>query len=211
MGHITSSQGISASVDAVFAYVDDYRNTTKYMKDLTKWAPAGSLTHGKGASFQVAMKAGPITLGSVVDITTWAENSAIGWSSTDGLRQRGQWSFKADGERTKATFDLDYELPGGIAGRLLSRAADPIVRGNIDKSVRNLKSQVERAVRTPGNKATDPPTTATPEAAAPTQAAPAPPTSAKAAGAASKPAAARKRATPRKSATPRKPPARSKD
>jgi uncharacterized membrane protein len=210
MGHITSSQGISASVDAVFAYVDDYRNTTKYMKDLTKWAPAGSLTHGKGASFQVAMKAGPITLGSVVDITTWAENSAIGWSSTDGFKQRGQWSFKADGERTKATFDLDYELPGGIAGRLLSRAADPIVRGNVDKSVRNLKSQVERAVRKPVTNAASP-QTATPEAAAPPQAAPAPRTSAKAAQAASKPVAARKTATPRKRATPRKPPARSKD
>ncbi len=209
MGHITSSQGISASVDAVFAYVDDYRNTTKYMKDLTKWAPAGALTHGKGASFQVAMKAGPLTLGSVVDITTWAENSTIGWSSTDGFKQRGQWSFKADGERTKATLDLDYELPGGIAGRLLSRAADPIVRGNVEKSVRNLKSQVERAVRKPVTNA-DPPQTATPEAAA-TQVAPAPRTSAKAAKAASKPAAARKTATPRKSATPRKPPARSKD
>jgi hypothetical protein len=106
--------------------------------------------------------------------------------------------------------DLDYELPGGIDGRLLSRAADPIVRGNIDKSVRNLKSQVERAVRKPVTNA-DPPQTATPEAAAPSQAAPASRMSAKPAKAASKPAAARKTATPRKSATPRKPPARSKD
>jgi uncharacterized membrane protein len=207
MGHITSSQGISASIDAVFAYVDDYRNTTKYMKDLTKWAPAGSVTHGKGASFQVAMKAGPITLGSVVDITTWTENSTIGWSSTDGFKQRGQWSFKADGERTKATFDLDYELPGGIAGRLLSRAADPIVRGNIEQSVRNLKTQVERAVREPIIKA-DPPKTPPLEAAAPARAAAAPRTSARPAKAASKPPAARKTASPRKSASPRKPTSR---
>jgi hypothetical protein len=177
------------------------------MKDLTKWAPAGSVTHGKGASFQVAMKAGPLTLGSVVDITTWAENSAIGWSSTDGFKQRGQWSFKADGESTKATFDLDYELPGGIAGRLLSRASDPIVRGNIDQSVRNLKTQVERAVRKPIIKA-DPPKTAPLQAAAPTRTAAAPRTSARPAKAASKPPAARKTASPRKSASPRKPTSR---
>jgi uncharacterized membrane protein len=207
MGHITSSQGISAPIDAVFAYVDDYRNTTKYMKDLTKWAPAGSVTHGKGASFQVAMKAGPLTLGSVVHITTWTENSTIGWSSTDGFKQTGQWSFKADGERTKATFDLDYELPGGIAGRLLSRAADPIVRGTIEQSVRNLKTQVERAVREPIINA-DPPKTAPLEAAAPPRAAAAPRTSARPAKAASKPPAARKTASPRKSASPRKPTSR---
>jgi len=208
MGHITSSQGISASIDAVFAYVDDYRNTTKYMKDLTKWAPAGSLTHGKGASFEVAMKAGPITLGSVVDITTWAENSAIGWSSTDGFKQRGRWSFKADGERTKATFDLDYELPGGIAGRLLSRAADPIVRGNIDQSVRNLKTQVERAVHKPVTTA-DPPKTAPPKPSGRTKkAAPAPQASAETDTAASKLPAVRKKASPRKSAPSRKPTSR---
>ena len=52
MSHITTSEEIAAPVEAVFAFVDDHRNTTKYMKDLTKWAPAGSKTHGKGAQFQ---------------------------------------------------------------------------------------------------------------------------------------------------------------
>lgn len=203
MGQITSSQVISAPVEAVFAYVDDYRNTTKYMKDLTEWTPAGSLTHGAGASFRVAMKAGPITLASVVDITTWTENSSIGWRSTDGFRQAGQWSFKPDGQRTRATFDLDYELPGGIAGRLLSRAADPIVRGNIDESVRNLKALVERAVRRAATAADSP-------AAAPRKRPDRPP-SARPSPAASpgkaipKAPASRKTQSPRKGANRRKP------
>jgi uncharacterized membrane protein len=147
MGHITCTERIAAPVEAVFAYVDDHRNTIKYMKDLTKWAPAGSKTHGKGARFQVAMKAGPMTLSSVVDITTWTENRAIGWTSLDGFRQTGKWSFEKDGDGTEATFDMEYELPGGIAGRMLSRAAEPIVRGNIEQSVRKLRSQVEKSAR----------------------------------------------------------------
>jgi uncharacterized membrane protein len=145
MGHITTSEEIAAPVEAVFAFVDDHRNTTKYMKDLTKWAPVGSKTHGKGAQFQVAMKAGPMTLSSVVDITTWTENRTIGWKSIEGFKQTGKWTFKPSAGGTDATFDMDYELPGGIAGRMLSRAADPIVRGNIEASVRNLRSQVERS------------------------------------------------------------------
>jgi uncharacterized membrane protein len=143
MGHITCSAAIAAPVVTVFAYVDDHRNTTKYMKDLTKWAPVGAKTHGKGAKFQVAMKAGPMTLSSVVDITTWTENCAIGWTSLEGFKQKGRWSFSEDGAGTQATFDMDYELPGGIAGRMLSRAAEPVVRGNIEQSVRALKRQVE--------------------------------------------------------------------
>jgi uncharacterized membrane protein len=147
MGHITTSEEIAAPVEAVFAFVDDHRNTTKYMKDLTKWAPVGSKTHGKGAQFQVAMKAGPMTLSSVVDITTWTENRAIGWKSIEGFKQTGKWTFKASAGGTEATFDMDYELPGGIAGRMASRLADPVVRGNIEQSVRNLRSQVEKGAK----------------------------------------------------------------
>ena len=144
MSHITVTEEIDAPVEAVFGYVDEHTNTTKYMKDLTKWAPVGSKSHGKGAKFAVAMKAGPLTLSSVVDITTWTENRTIGWVSIEGFRQKGRWSFAPTDSGTEATFDMDYELPGGFAGRVVSRAADPIVRGNIEQSVRNLRTQVEK-------------------------------------------------------------------
>jgi uncharacterized membrane protein len=154
MGHITISQDIAAPVKAVFDYVDEHSNTTKYMKDLTKWNPVGPNSHGKGAKFAVAMKAGPMTLSSVVDITTWTQNTAIGWTSVEGFKQKGKWTFTSRGDGTKATFDMEYELPGGIAGRMVSRVAEPIVRGNIEQSVRNLRSQVEKRAGKPASKAT---------------------------------------------------------
>lgn len=144
MGHIVISEVIDAPVEVVFGYVDDYRNTTKYMKDLAKWKPTGSTTHGKGAQFEVGMKAGPTVLSSVVDITTWTENRAIGWTSRQGFKQTGKWSFKPKGEQTEATFDMEYEFGGGIAGRMLGRAAEPIVRANLHQSVRTLKTQTEK-------------------------------------------------------------------
>jgi uncharacterized membrane protein len=144
MGSITIHETVDAPAEAVFEYVDDYRNTTKYMQGLTKWKPTGSTSHGKGAQFEVAMKAGPSTLGSVVDITTWTENRAIGWKSIEGFKQKGQWAFKAKGEQTEVTFTMEYELPGGIAGRMLARAADPIVRSNLERSARKLKEQAEK-------------------------------------------------------------------
>ncbi len=145
MGRITVSETIDATVEDVFAFVDDYRNTTKYMKDLVKWKPATDVTHGKGAKFDSALKAGPSTLNSTVDITTWTENKTIGWKSVAGFKQTGKWSFKAIGDdQTEATFDMEYEFGGGIAGRMLGRAAEPVVRQSLGQSVRNLKSQVEK-------------------------------------------------------------------
>jgi len=144
MGHITIEKTINAPVTTVFAYVDDYRNTTKYMKDLVKWQPTGKVTHGKGAQFDVGMKAGPTTLTSVVDITVWAENKSIGWNSREGFKQIGKWGFTPHGERTDVTFALDYEFGGGIAGKLLGRAAEPIMRGNLQRSVDTLKMNTEK-------------------------------------------------------------------
>ncbi len=166
MGRITIDMTINAPVATVFAYVDDYRNTTKYMKDLVKWQPTGKVTHGKGAQFAVGMKAGPTTLTSVVDITTWSENTAIGWHSNEGFKQIGLWAFLPKGEKTKVTFDMEYEFGGGIAGKLLGRAAEPIVRGNLQRSVETLKLHTEklgprRSVVKPDPKATTKPATKT--------------------------------------------------
>src|SRR5437879_4388653 len=144
MGRITIDENIKAPVETVFAYVDDYRNTTKYMKDLSKWQPTGSVTHGKGAQFAVGMKAGPTTLTSVVDITTWAENRAIGWVSREGFKQTGKWAFSPKGTSTGVTFDMEYEFGGGIAGRMLGRAAEPFVSANLVKQVARLKEHTEK-------------------------------------------------------------------
>jgi uncharacterized membrane protein len=170
MGRITIDMTINAPVATVFAYVDDYRNTTKYMKDLVKWQPTGKVTHGKGARFDVGMKAGPTTLTSVVDITTWLENKAIGWDSNEGFKQIGMWAFKPKGDKTQVTFDMEYEFGGGIAGKLLGRAAEPIVRGNLQRSVETLKLHTEKIVAAkPGAKAgAAPATKSTPRSGAAT-------------------------------------------
>jgi uncharacterized membrane protein len=144
MGHITVTRTIDAPVETVFAYVDDHRNTTKYMKDLTKWQPAGSVTHGKGAQFDVAMKAGPKVLDSSVLITQWTENKVIAWESQSGFKQTGKWAFKAKGGATEATFDMEYEFGGGIAGKVLAKVAEPVVKMNIESSVDELKKQTEK-------------------------------------------------------------------
>jgi uncharacterized membrane protein len=135
MGRITVTETINAPVGTVFGYVDDYRNTTRYMKDLTRWEPVGSQTHGK---------AGPLTIDGEVEIDTWEENRAIGWTTRKGFRQDGSWSFDAKGRGTEATFTVDYDLPGGIAGKMMARAVEPVLKSTLEASVKQLKAQAEK-------------------------------------------------------------------
>jgi uncharacterized membrane protein len=154
MGHITVTRSIDAPVETVFAYVDDHRNTTKYMKDLTRWQPNGAVTHGKGARFAVAMKAGPKLLESTVLITQWTENKVIAWVSESGFKQTGKWAFTAKGGGTEAVFDMEYEFGGGLAGKVLGKAAEPIVKMNIESSVDELKKQTEKLKAKPARATT---------------------------------------------------------
>jgi uncharacterized membrane protein len=141
MGHITIKREIQAPIETVFAYVDAHKNTIKYMKGLTKWAPTTSVVHGKDAEFEVVMKAGPRDLRSVVRITAWTENRTIAWKSIDGFKQTGKWVFGRSGDHTDAIFDMEYDLGGGFAGRLLGAAVEPVVRHNLEQSVDALKMQ----------------------------------------------------------------------
>jgi uncharacterized membrane protein len=150
MGHITVTETIRAPVDTVFAYVDDYGNTTKYMKDLVKWEPVGSKTHGKGSRFALAMKAGPLNIEGEVEITTWTDRKAIGWTTRRGFKQDGAWTFRPQGDSTEATFEVEYDLPGGMAGRVMARAVEPILKGNLDASVRKLKELTEKLAKKKG-------------------------------------------------------------
>jgi uncharacterized membrane protein len=114
------------------------------MKDLTRWQPVGSQTHGKGAQFEVAMKAGPKVLDSSVLITQWTENKVIAWTSESGFKQTGKWAFRPKAGGTEATFDMEYEFGGGLAGKVLGKVAEPVVKMNIESSVDELKRQTEK-------------------------------------------------------------------
>ena len=152
MGHIKIEKEIAAPVETVFAYVDDHKNTTKYMKGLTKWAPTTDVVHGKDAEFEVVMKAGPKDLGSVVHITAWTENKTIAWKSIEGFKQTGKWVFTKKGDSTHVVFDMEYDLGGGIAGKMLGKVAEPVVRSNLVQSVNDLKTQTEKLKSKPAAK-----------------------------------------------------------
>ncbi len=147
MARIQLEGTADAPAAVVFGYVDDWTNTTKYMQGLTKWEPAGEVTHGLGATFDAAMQVGPTSIDSVLEITTWEQDRALGWEPRKGIKQSGTWRFQPAGDRTLVTIVLDVTFPGGIAGRLLGKTTEPILRSQVQKSLTALTEQVERLPR----------------------------------------------------------------
>jgi uncharacterized membrane protein len=134
----------AAPVEVAFAYVDDYRNATKWMFGLAEFAPEGDKDHGQGAVFNGTFSVKPVKLHSTVECTDWKQDELIAFTSIKGFRNTSVWRFTPDGsERTKVDVTFSYELPGGIAGRALGKVLEPIVAVSVRHSDEALRKQIE--------------------------------------------------------------------
>jgi uncharacterized membrane protein len=134
----------AAPVDVAFAYLDDYRNATKWMFGLARFEPEGGKDQGLGAQFEGTFQVRPVKLHSTIKITDWKQDKVIAFESTKGFRNWSTWEFSADGPtRTKIKVKFSYELPGGIAGRALGKALEPIVAISVRHSDEALRREIE--------------------------------------------------------------------
>ncbi|HSP38004.1 MAG TPA: SRPBCC family protein [Frankiaceae bacterium] len=151
MGSVTTSTSIEADIQAVFDYVADYRTAIKYSHDLKKWEPVTDVTDDIGAQFDVTLQLGPKAFDSRVEVNSRTDPEQFGWSSISGFQHSGKYTFSAAAEgRTDVTFEFDYTLPGGMAGRLLGRTFDPMLKASLGHNLKTLKKQVEEQARTSG-------------------------------------------------------------
>jgi uncharacterized membrane protein len=148
MPHIHHEGLADAPVSALFNYVDDYRNTTKWLFGLSKFEPDTDVVQGLGATFDGTFAVKPIKLHSSIRITQWERDKVIALESYQGFETTSTWHFSSTGpETSKVVVDFTYELPGGLAGRVMGRAMEPIVSLSIRHSDDSLRKQVRAAHR----------------------------------------------------------------
>jgi uncharacterized membrane protein len=133
-----------APLDVAFAYLDDYRNATKWMFGLAGFTPVGAKDQGLGAEFAGTFQVKPVKLHSTIKITEWEQDKVIAFESIKGFRNWSTWQFFADGPtRTKIKVVFSYELPGGFAGKAMGKALEPIVAISVRHSDAALRREIE--------------------------------------------------------------------
>jgi uncharacterized membrane protein len=138
----------AAPVDVAFGYVDNYRNATSWMFGLSRFEPAGELDHGLDSIFDATFQVKPVKLQSTIKVTEWEQDALIAFTSIKGFSNSSTWHFSADGpEQTTITVEFHYELPGGLAGKALGRALEPIVALSVRHTDAALRKHIEAAYR----------------------------------------------------------------
>jgi uncharacterized membrane protein len=139
---------VSAPAADVWEFLIDPAKTLHFMHGVTRWELASENELGLGARFRMLMRAGSAEVGGLVEIVEHDEPSELAWNSITGIDQRGRWRLRerphAHTPRTDVELRLSYGVAGaGIGGWLAERAAAPTVRGNLRRSLQQLKRQVE--------------------------------------------------------------------
>jgi uncharacterized membrane protein len=145
---------VSAPADAVWDFVDDPSRYLHFMSGITRWEVVGEQASGKGARYRMLMHVGSAEVGGLVEVVEHDPGRDMAWVSVVGIDQRGRWRLR---EKARASGDgsgappsttvelrLSYGVAGsGIFGWLADHVAAPTVRGNLQRSLQELKRQVE--------------------------------------------------------------------
>jgi uncharacterized membrane protein len=137
---------ISAPPEAVWEWVADPARALDFFSGLTRWEVLSDEPNGLGARYRMLLRVGSAEVGGVVEVIEYDEARDMAWTSVTGLDQRGRWRLRArPSGRTHVELRLAYGVAGaGLFGWVAERVAAPTVRGHLERTVRQLKRQVEQ-------------------------------------------------------------------
>lgn len=148
MVHIHQESIVSAPQGFVFDYLGDMRNAGEWLFGIDRLEITGDLEHGLGTVYDGSVKLGPKTLHSHVKVVRWEPPSIVGFESVRGFVNRSTWTTRAvDATTTEIIVDLTYELPGGLAGRILGQVIEPFVALAVRHSDETLRNKLEARYR----------------------------------------------------------------
>lgn len=142
---VTAQIDIAAPPACVWAFLSDPAKQLHFMVGVTRWEVAGEIDRGVGARYRMLMRVGSAEVGSLIEVVEFTENRDMAWVSVTGLDQRGRWRLRErPSGRTHVEFRLSYGVAGaGIFGFIAERVGAPQVQRHLNRSLQQLKRQVE--------------------------------------------------------------------
>jgi acyl-CoA synthetase (AMP-forming)/AMP-acid ligase II/ribosome-associated toxin RatA of RatAB toxin-antitoxin module len=141
---IDKSIVIDASREEIWELVSDPRCYPRFMHHVTELSHKGGPVRGLGARFTIHLRVGSADVGGLVEVVEFDEPADLAWTSVTGIDQRLRWRLReTDDHRTRVTLRLAYEAPGGLLGTLSEQVSKPMVAGNLERTLHNLRGEIE--------------------------------------------------------------------
>lgn len=135
---------IDADRDTVWKRVGDLASYPEFMANLQRWDPVTDGPAGVGSRYTGHWKIGSVPVGGVIEVVEFDEARDLAWIGITGVTQRGRLRLREtkDG-RTRVTFRMAYEAPGGVLGVIADWVAARQVGATMTTTLKNLKELAE--------------------------------------------------------------------
>jgi uncharacterized membrane protein len=135
---------VDADRDAVWKIVSDPDCYPSFMTSLERWESSNDIDRGLGARYTVHWKVGSVPVGGLIEIVEFDDRRDVAWVGITGVNLRGRIRLRDATEgKTKVTFRLSYQAPGGILGYIADRIAVRQVGRNLSDTLKCLKRLAE--------------------------------------------------------------------
>ena len=146
MPTVEASIVINASVDEVFAVMDDPQRVKEYMPGVTQIYDYDYTPQRVGDQAMFVYSVLGLHLPTKVVIREWERNRWMVMDMDGGLKGILTFSFVAYGGFTRVSWHIDYTMKGGILGKAVNTlVVEWINRRNAERALRNLKHVCEAA------------------------------------------------------------------
>ncbi|UMB71970.1 SRPBCC family protein [Mycobacterium paraterrae] len=135
---------IDTDRDTVWKIVSDPENYPSFMTRLERWDSANDQPPGVGARYLVHWKIGSVPVGGLIEFVEFDDPRDLAWVGITGVNMRGRIRLRDAGDgKTKVTFRLSYQAPGGFWGYIADRVAVGQVGRIASDTLKRLKVLAE--------------------------------------------------------------------
>jgi carbon monoxide dehydrogenase subunit G len=135
---------VLAPPEIVWEQVSDPSRVLDFFAGVTRWECVGGPRTGMGARYRMLMRVGSAEVGGLIEVVEFDVERDLAWNSVTGIDQRGRWRVRSLGDCTRVELRIQFGVAGGgIWGWLSEQFAAPIVRGNVKRTLSQLKRAVE--------------------------------------------------------------------
>lgn len=134
---------IEAPVEAVFAYVADWRHTTKYQRQFSRFEPIGEPTSGLGLTVDARGRFKGLPIRATLRIVEFVTGQRIVSRSVAHLKSSAEWHFAREGNGTRVRFLACYDWPVPILSVRFRRMVEAEIVAMTESALRELKRLVE--------------------------------------------------------------------
>jgi uncharacterized membrane protein len=135
---------VKADRHEIWKLLADPAEYPTFMPTLERWETDSEGPVDVGSRFTVHWKIGAAPVGGVIELVEFDAARDLAWVSITGVSTRGRFRLREVGpKRTRVSFRLSYQSPGGLLGLLADQVASRQVGRTLSQSLRNLRSLVE--------------------------------------------------------------------